>query len=128
LRQTGERFCRRIRQVVSLAEEWTEPLEGPIKCGETTFGAGARETRPGVAGKTFIWGLPQRNRLIRVLPSPGASTAPIRRPVRQQIEPGTPSCMDHLHAYASVAVRGNHVVVRKDKGRHYLNGIERPWR
>jgi transposase len=46
-------------------------------------------------------------------------------------DPGSLYYTDDWHAYASLAVRGDHIVVRKDrgkpKGRDHINGIEGFW-
>jgi transposase len=45
--------------------------------------------------------------------------------------PGSMYYTDDWHAYASLAIRGNHVVITKDKGRpkgrDHINSIERFW-
>ncbi len=131
-RAATERFFHLIRQVMSLAEESTAPFAGAIECDETCFG-GSREGKRGwgAAGKVIVLGILQRNGRVRVFPISGRSKKIIEALVLEHTKPGSLYYTDDWHAYASLSVRGEHVVVRKErgrpKGRDHLNGIEGFW-
>jgi transposase len=131
-RPTTERFFRAIREVLSIEEECTKPFEGVIECDETTFGGKRPGKRGwGAAGKIIVLGILQRNGIVRVFPIPGRHNRIIRGLIRQHTKPGSLYYTDDWHAYASLGLRGDHVVVRKDrgrpKGRNHINGIEGFW-
>ena len=131
-RNTTERFFRLIRACLSLAEECTEPFLGAIECDETMFG-GHREGKRGwgAAGKVIVLGILQRDGLVRVFPIKGRDRHSIESLVIKHTKPGSLYYTDDWHAYASLSVRGEHVVVSKErgrpKGRDHLNGIEGFW-
>ncbi len=131
-RPTIERFFRVVREALSIVEECTEPFSGSIECDETTFG-GKRPGRRGwgAAGKIIVLGILQRNGLVRVFPLPKRKNRLIQRLIKHHTRPGSLYYTDDWHAYASLALRGNHVVVAKEKGhpkgRDHINGIEGFW-
>ncbi|MER3424221.1 MAG: hypothetical protein C4293_14370, partial [Nitrospiraceae bacterium] len=85
----------------------------------------------GAAGKVIVLGILQRNGLVRVVPVQGRHGHTSMALVRQHPRPGSLYDTDDWHAYASLAIRGDHIVVRKErgrpKGRDHLNGIEGFW-
>ena len=126
-----ERFFQRIRAVLSLAEDCREPFGGEIECDESSFGGWRPGKRGwGAAGKVIVLGLLQRNGQVRVFPV-RRQLRTVLRLVQTHTTPGSLYYTDEWQAYASLAVRGQHVVVRKargrPKGRHHLNGIEGFW-
>jgi transposase len=126
-----ERFFQRIRAVLSLAEDCREPFGGEIECDETSFGGQRPGKRGwGAAGKVIVLGLLQRNGRVRAFPV-RRNLRTVLRLVQAHTTPGSLYYTDEWQAYASLAVRGSHVVVRKargrPKGRHHLNGIEGFW-
>ena len=90
-----ERFFRQIRACCALAEGFREPFEGQIECDESTFG-GARH------GK------------IQAFPINRRQGAEVIRLVAEHTRPGSLYYTDDWHAYASLAIRGGHIVVRKE--------------
>jgi transposase len=127
-----ERFFRRIRACCALHEHCRGPFEGSVECDETTFG-GARHGKRGwgAAGKIIVFGLLQRNGIIRAVPLKGRRGAEVLRLIQQHTKPGSLYYTDDWQAYASLAIRGGHIVIRKDrgkpKGRDHINGIEGFW-
>ena len=131
-RATTEKFFHLIRQVMSLVEENSTPFEGAFECDETCFGSDRAGKRGrGAAGKVIVLGILQRNGIVRAFPIADRSKKIIEALVREHTRPGSLYYTDDWHAYASLSVRGDHVVVRKErgrpKGRDYLNGIEGFW-
>lgn len=131
-RTTVEKFFRLIRQVLSIAEDCTEPFAGQIECDETMFGGQRTGKRGwGAAGKVIVLGILQRDGVVRVFPIKGRGRATIEQLVIEHTLPGSLYYTDDWQAYAGLAVRGEHVVVRKEqgrpKGRDHINGIEGFW-
>jgi transposase len=131
-RLTTERFFRLIREALSVVEECTQPFIGAIECDETTFGGHRAGKRGwGAAGKVIVLGLLQRNGQVRAFPIPGREHQVIQDLVCSHTKPGSLFYTDDYQAYASLRLRGEHVVVRKDKGRprgrDHVNGIEGFW-
>lgn len=129
---TIEKFFRVIRQVLSIAEDCTEPFRGQIECDETMFGGHRTGKRGwGAAGKVIVLGILQRDGVVRVFPIKGRGRAVIEQLVVEHTLPGSLYYTDNWQAYAGLAVRGEHVVVRKEKGRpkgrDHINGIEGFW-
>jgi len=127
-----ERFFRLARATLALQEECREPFEGAVECDETTFGGRRKGKRGwGAAGKVIVLGILQRNGKVRVFPVQGRSGAEVIRLVKVHTKPGSLYYTDDWHAYGSLAVRGDHIVVRKEagrpKGRSHINGIEGFW-
>jgi len=109
-----------------------EPFEGSVECDETTFGGYRPGKRGwGAAGKIIVVGILQRNGQVRVFPVQKHSDSEIIRLVRLHTKPGSLYYTDDYRAYASLSVRGCHIVVRKEKGkpkgRAHMNGIEGFW-
>ena len=129
---TVERFYRVMRQVAAIAEESTAPFEGAIECDETMFGGYRKGKRGwGASGKVIVLGILKRNGVVRVFPVKGRGRAELERLIVASTLPGSLYYTDDWQAYASLAVRGKHVVVRKEKGRpkgrEHINGIEGFW-
>ena len=125
-------YFRLIRAVLAIHEQCRDPLAGALECDETMFG-GHRPGRRGwgAAGKIIVLGILQRDGQVRVFPVQGRGATRLLPLLRRSTRPGSLYDTDDWHAYASLAVRGNHIVVRKDKGRphgrDHLNGIEGFW-
>ena len=131
-RPTTERFFRQIRSVLALHEEVTTAFEGAIECDETLFGGHRRGKRGwGATGKVLVFGMLKRNGVVRVFPVESRSRATLLPLIAQHTTPGSLYYTDEWHAYTSLAVRGEHVVVSKErgipKGRDHINGIEGFW-
>lgn len=128
----SEKFYRIIRTCCALQEHCQEPFQGIIECDETMFGGRLPGKRGwGAAGKVVVLGILQRNGQVQVFPVQGRSAREIISLVQAHTKPGSLYYTDDWHAYASLAVRGDHIVVRKErgkpKGRDHLNGIEGFW-
>ena len=127
-----ERFFRLIRACCANEEHCRVPFEGTIECDESSFGGHRKGKRGwGAVGKVIVFGILQRNGLIQAFPVQGRSGSELVGLVREHTRPGSLYYTDDWHAYASLAVRGDHIVIRKDlgrpKGRDHINGIEGFW-
>jgi transposase len=129
---TIERFYRMMRQVLCVAEECNEPFEGRIECDETMFGGYHKGKRGwGAAGKVIVLGILKRNGIVRVFPVKGRGREELTSLIATHTLPGSLYYTDDWQAYATLAVRGEHVIVSKEKGRprgrDHINGIEGFW-
>lgn len=129
---TIERYFRLIRAVMAYEEGCRDPFQGAVECDESMFGGHRPGKRGwGAAGKIIVLGILQRNGLVRVFPVQGRSGREIVGLVREHTRPGSLYYTDDWHAYGSLAIRGDHIVVRKEagrpKGRTHINGIEGFW-
>lgn len=130
--ETVKKFFRVIRKLLSIAEECCEPFIGEIECDETTFGGKRPGKRGwGAAGKIIVFGILKRNSKIRVFPVTERKNKVIQKLIQRHTKPGSLYYTDDWHAYASLSLRGNHVVVSKEKGkpkgRDHINSIEGFW-
>lgn len=131
-RPTTERFYRQIRAVMAISEELAAPFEGAIECDETMLGGRRRGKRGwGASGKVLIFGMLQRNGVVRVFAVPDRQKATLLPLIVHHTSPGSLFYTDEYSAYASLKVQGEHIVVTKDKGipqgRDHINGIEGFW-
>lgn len=129
---TMERFFRQIRAVLAYHEGCREPFTGSIECDETTVGGHRRGKRGwGAAGKTIVLGIMQRDGIVRAFPVPARQQRYVLPLIRHTTRPGSLYYTDDWHAYGSLSLRGEHVVVTKrkgrPKGRDHINGIEGFW-
>ena len=85
----------------------------------------------GAAGKVIVFGLYQRDGQVLTFPVSGRNRAEILPLLLGHTHPGSLYYTDDWHAYTSLSVRGNHVVISKvkgqPKGRDHINGIEGFW-
>jgi transposase len=129
---TDEASLAGVRACCAYEEELQEPFEGAIECDETTIGGARRGKRGwGAAGKVIVLGILQRNGQVKVFAVPARKGNRIVGLVRAHTRPGSLYYTDDWHAYGSLRVQGDHVVIRKErgrpKGRDHLNGIEGFW-
>lgn len=128
----SERFYRQARAICAWQEQLRAPLAGQLELDETTFG-GARHGKRGwgAAGKVIVFGILKRNGLVRVFPVPTRNRREIVGRIVAETRPGSLYYTDEWQAYASLAIRGEHIVIRKQqgrpKGRNHINGIEGFW-
>lgn len=121
-----------LRACCAASEQLREPFRGEVECDETAFG-GWRKGKPGrgAAGKVLVFGLVQRNGHVKAMPIETASEANIMREIQAHTREGSLFYTDGWHAYATLPLRGEHVVIRKEKGRpvgrDHINGIEGFW-
>lgn len=127
-----ERFDRLARACCAYEEALREPFEGPLECDETTFGGRKKGKRGwGAAGKIIVFGVLKRNGTVKVFPVGSRSGKKVLRLIQRHTRPGSLYYTDDWQAYVSLAVRGEHITVRKQegrpKGRDHINGIEGFW-
>lgn len=129
---TRERFYRLLRACCAVVEEVREPFSGALECDETTFG-GARHGKRGwgAAGKVIVFGLIKRNGRVKAMPIARHNQAEIMRQIQAHTREGSLYYTDEWQAYATLKLRGDHVMIRKEKGRpvgrDHINGIEGFW-
>lgn len=129
---TIQRFFRLIRATLAFQEGCRKPFHGIVECDESPFGGRRRGKRGwGAAGKIIVLGIMQRDGKVRTFPIQGRGKEQILPLIKQVTRPGCLYYTDDWHAYGSLAVRGDHVVVTKKKGvpkgRNHINGIEGFW-
>jgi transposase len=105
---------------------------GEIEMDETMFGGRRSGKRGwGAAGKHIIFGMYQRNGKVFTFPISSRSRQQLLQIINKHLKPGSLYYTDDWHAYSFLSIRGNHVVITKDrgrpKGRNHLNGIEGFW-
>lgn len=114
------------------AEQLRDPFEGSLECDETTFG-GARKGKRGwdAAGKAIVFGIVKRNGIVKAWPIPAHDRTSIMNVIQAESREGSLYYTDEWQAYATLRLRGDHVVIRKQKGRpvgrDHINGIEGFW-
>lgn len=127
-----ERFFRILRAVLCLTEQCEPMLEGIIECDEALFGGRRKGKRGwGAAGKILVFGMMKRNGKVRVMPVSSRETATLIPLIQEHTRAGSLYYTDDWHAYGSLRLRSNHVIVKKEdgkpKGRDHINGIEGFW-
>lgn len=137
LLEHGERACGTFlssdaRACCAQAEALREPFDGALECDETLFGGRRKGKRGwGAAGKVIVCGILQRNGRVQVFPVSARTGQTVIGLVQAHTSPGSLYYTDDWQAYASLAIRGEHIVVRKErgrpKGRDHINGIEGFW-
>lgn len=131
--KTIQRVFMIIRKVIyqdSLKE--LRQLSGKLEMDETMFGGRRPGKRGwGAEGKVIVFDIYQRNSKVLTFPVSSRATDTLEPLIKYHTKPGSLCYTDDWYAYASLSVRGNHVVVSKDKGapkgRDHLNGIEGFW-
>ena len=130
--KTAERFFRDIRRVLAHHEHFQDPLSGELEMDESPFG-GARKGKRGwgAAGKILVFGIMKRNGKVRLSVVPDRKYKTLREEIHDHTKTGSLYYTDDYGAYASLPLRGDHVVVKKEKGkptgRDHINGIEGFW-
>lgn len=130
---TIEHFFRIIRRTLWVHEQSKEKWEhGAFECDESSFGGYRPGKRGwGAEGKIIVFGILKRNGEVRATPITTRQKETVLSLIAQHSSPGSLYYTDDWRAYASLAVRGRHVVVRKErgrpKGRDHINGIEGFW-
>ena len=127
-----ERFYRLCRACCAWNENLRRPFEGALECDETTFG-GARHGKRGwgAAGKVIVFGIVKRNGCVKAMPIAAHNRAEIMHKIQAHTREGSLFYTDEWQAYATLKMRGEHVMIRKEKGkpvgRDHINGIEGFW-
>ena len=106
-----------------------EPLSGEIEMDETMFGGRRPSKRSwGASGKNIVFGIYQRNGKVLTFPISSRAKETMMPFIDRYTQIGSLYYTDDWFAYTSLAIRGNHVVVLKEKGmpkgRNHINGIE----
>jgi len=124
-----------IRQAIydqALTELKEADICGEVEMDETMFGGKRSGKRGwGASGKQMIFGLYQRNGKVFTFPISSRNEKTLVPIIQQHTKPGSLYYTDDWHAYSSLSIRGNHIVIRKEKGkpkgRNHLNSIEGFW-
>jgi len=131
--KTIQRWFRILREAIYQRElkELSE-LSGHIEMDETMFGGKAPGKRGwGAAGKHMVFGIYQRNGTVLTFPITSRGGWELIPLMTQYTKPGSLYYTDDWHAYTFLDIRGDHVVIRKEKGRpkgrDHINGIEGFW-
>ena len=117
---------------MAYAEHLRAPFEGALECDESTFG-GARKGKRGwgAAGKVLVFGIVKRNGLVKAQPIAARDRVSVMEVIQAQSREGSLYYTDEWQAYATLRMRGEHVTIRKAKGRpvgrDHINGIEGFW-
>ncbi len=127
-----ERFYRLLRACCAQVEQLREPFEGAIECDETTFGGARHGPRGwGALGKVIVFGLIKRNGRVKAMSIPKHDRLSVMREIEAHTREGALYYTDEWQAYATLKLRGEHVMIRKEKGRpvgrDHINGIEGFW-
>jgi transposase len=130
---TIERFFRHIRLAIyqqSLSD--LKHLEGILELDETMFGGRRPGKRGwGAYGKRMVFGIYKRNGQVLTFPISSRGGDTLIPLITRHTKAGSLYYTDDWWAYTFLPIRGNHVVVRKEKGipqgRDHLNGIEGFW-
>lgn len=109
-----------------------KPFSGKIEMDETMFGGRRSGKRGwGASGKNIVFGIYQRDGKVLTFPISSRSKETMMPLITQYTKAGSLYYTDNWFAYAFLPIRGNHVVVLKEKGlpkgRDHINGIEGFW-
>lgn len=126
------RFFRELIFDETMEELQQLMLSGHIEMDEALFGGRRQGKRGwGAAGKHMVFGIYQRNGMVRTFPVSSREAPTLLPLIEGATKPGSLYYTDDWRAYASLAMRGDHVVVRKEKGqpkgKEHANGIEGFW-
>jgi transposase len=99
---------------------------------ETMFGGKAPGKRGwGAADKHIVFGLYQRNGKVLTVPITSRGKRELVPLMTGHTKAGSLYYTDDWHAYTFLDIRGEHVIISKDKGkpkgRNHINGIEGFW-
>lgn len=131
--RTIERYFRTVRCAIyqeSVKEH--SALSGAIEMDETMFGGKRPGKRGwGAKGKVIVFGIYKRNGKVLTFPVSSRAGDTLIPLITHHTKPGSLYYTDDWFAYTFLPIRGNHVVVTKEKGvpkgRDHLNGIEGFW-
>lgn len=132
---TIQRWFRTLRLVISRAteKEEEETFSGSLEMDETMFGGRRPGKRGwGASGKQMVFGIYQRNGRIFTFPVSSRAGDTLVPLITHHTKAGGLYYTDNWYAYTFLSIRGNHVIVPKEKGmpkggRSHLNGIEGFW-
>lgn len=103
-----------------------------LACDESTFGGSRHGKRDwGAAGKVIVFGIIKCNGLVKASPIAAHNKVSVMGEIQAHARPGSLYYTDNWQAYATLRMRGEHVAIRKEKGRpkgcDRINGIEDFW-
>lgn len=130
---TIQRWFRLLREAIyNQAESELRSLSGEIELDETMFGGRRPGKRGwGASGKHVVFGIYKRNGKVLTFPISSRAGDTLIPLITHHTKPGSLYYSDDWYAYTFLPIRGNHVVVTKEKGipkgRDHLNGIEGFW-
>ncbi len=107
-------------------------LNGEIELDETLF-AGRRPGKRGwgAEGKVMVFRMYKRNGLVLTFPVSARSRKFLLPLIERYTKPRSLYYTDDWHAYASLSIAGDHVVVKKEKGKpkggSHINSLEGFW-
>ena len=131
--KTVQRWYRILREAIYQEQmKVLSALSGEIEMDETMFGGKVPGKRGwGAAGKHMVFGIYQRNGRVLTFPIASRGNRDLVPLMTNHTKAGSLYYTDDWHAYTFLDIRGNHVVIRKEKGRpkgrDHLNGIEGFW-
>lgn len=107
-------------------------LSGELEMDETMFGGKRSGKRGwGAEGKVIVFGIYQRNGKVLTFPISSRAKETLHPIIKKHTRAGSLYYTDDWHAYATLPVKGKHVIISKEKGtpkgRDHLNGIEGFW-
>jgi transposase len=131
--KTIQRWFQIFREVIyeNQIRIFTE-LSGEIEMDESMFGGHRPGKRGwGATGKHLVFGIFQRNGKVLTFPITSRGKKELVPLMINHTKPGSLYYTDDWHAYTFLPIRGNHVIIRKEKGRpkgrNHINGIEGFW-
>lgn len=107
-------------------------LKGKLELDEALFGGKRPGKRGwGAEGKLLVFGIYQRNGHVLTFPIPNRQRPTLLPLIHRHTRRGSVYFTDDYEGYASLATRGKHVVILKEKGKPvngpHINGIEGFW-
>lgn len=131
--KTVQRWFRILRETIyNQAIKELAAADGVIEMDETMSGGKRKGKRGwGAQGKVIVFGIYQKNGKVLTFPVSSRAKATLRPLITNHTKAGSLYYTDDWFAYTFLPIRGDHVVVTKDKGipkgRDHLNGIEGFW-
>jgi len=132
-RKTILRWFRILRETIYDHEsKKLSALSGEIEMDETMFGGKRPGKRGwGAFGKHMVFGMFQRHGKVLTFPINSRGKQEMVPLMTAYTKTGSLYYTDAWHAYTFLDIRGNHVIIRKEKGRpkgrNHINGIEGFW-
>jgi len=131
--KTVHRWFRILRETIYTHEvKKLSTLSGEIEMDETMFsGRQPGKHGWGASGKHIVFGIYQRNGKVLTFPISSRAKDSMIPLITRYTKAGSLYYTDDWFAYTFLPIRGNHVVIMKEKGlpkgRDHLNSIEGFW-
>ncbi len=132
-RKTIERWFTILRLAIYTSTVLEKPiLNGALEIDESAFGGKHPGKRGwGAVGKHLAFGIYQRNGKVITFPITSRAQRTLKPLITSHTKTGSLYYTDDWHAYTFLDIRGDHVVIKKEKGkpkgRDHLNSIEGFW-